>query len=75
MAFSGAGGGVEGEVKPPGAVVVPEVVVGVVFGAAVGDVLVGVHGCDFGLVFYKAPRCRLTRCGGDAHGSLVFMCS
>ena len=34
--------------------------------------MVGVHGCDFGLVFYKAPRCRLARCGVDAHGRLVF---
>ena len=36
VAFSGAGVGVEGEVEPPGSVVVPEVVVGVVFGAAGG---------------------------------------
>ena len=36
MAFSGACVGVEGEVEPPGSVVVPEVVVGVAFGAAVG---------------------------------------
>lgn len=36
MAFSGACGGVESEVEPPGSVVVPEVVVGVVVGAAGG---------------------------------------
>jgi hypothetical protein len=36
VAFSGAGGGVEGEVEPPGSVVVPEVVVGVGVGAAGG---------------------------------------
>ncbi len=36
VAFSCACGGVEGEVEPPGSVVVPEVVVGVVFGAAGG---------------------------------------
>ncbi len=44
MAFFGAGGGVQGEVAPPGAVVVPEVVVGVAFGAAVGKVVCGGHG-------------------------------
>ena len=36
VAFFGACVGVEGEVEPPGSVVVPEVVVGVAFGAAGG---------------------------------------
>ncbi len=36
MSFFVACVGVEGEVQPPGSVVVPEVVVGVAFGAAVG---------------------------------------
>lgn len=55
MAFTGAGVGVESEVEPPGSVVVPEVMVGVAFGAAVGEVVFGGHGYNFGLVFYKAP--------------------